>query len=149
VRRVGFERVAHNQPDLVLAGVPVSVQLDMLVTVAPKNGVQHVGGTIIQLAKGRAPLPEKAKKEITRLTRIAARAEINRYMAVLIYQHLAANFNAHGTPSRDHCLVFDIFVPTVYPVFGRLEHQVSALEEAAREMVRNWDAIPPPADFDG
>lgn len=135
---------------LKVAGVPVSVQLDFLVPVTALNadGGAQVGGAILQLAKG-GPLPEAAKKEETKRARLAARAEINRYLAVLIHQHLAANFAEHGTPVREKCLVFDVFVPATFTVHGRLEHQVSSLEEAAKEMARNWDDIPPPADFDG
>jgi hypothetical protein len=133
----------------MIAGVPVSVQLDWFVN-APdaKDGSPQIGAAIMQLAKG-GPLPDAAKREETKARRIAARAEINRLIAVLIHQHLAANFSGNGTPMREKCLVIDPFVPEVYAIFGRLESQIGQIEEAVSEIARQWDTIEPPHDYDG
>jgi hypothetical protein len=145
----GFERAPQNQPDLMIAGVPVSVQIDWLVAAQNrKDGEPQTGGALMQLAKGGA-LPDAAKREDTRAKRVAARTEINRLIAILIHQHLAENFPDRGHPARDKCLVIDPFSPGVYPVYGRLEYQVGQLEQAVAEIARLWDSIEAPTDYDG
>src|SRR5690606_39029529 len=59
----GFEVTSANQPELMLGGVPVSVQLDWFVVASPDDEEQpRTGGALLQLTKG-GPLPETAKKE--------------------------------------------------------------------------------------
>ena len=103
---------------------------------------------MIQLTKGGS-LPEKAKKEDTKERRKSARLEVNRLASVLIFKHLEQNFSERGSPSREKCLVIDPYIPGTTSVFGRLEAQVRQLEEAVQEIARQWDAIRPPADYDG
>ena len=103
---------------------------------------------MLQLAKMDL-VPTKAKRESTQRAKAELRNKINQYCAVLIHEQLAKHFTHEGSPSREHCLVFDPHTAECVSVFGRLETQVKRLESACREILGKWDSIQPPSDFDG
>jgi len=147
--RFGFEDAPHNQPHLMLAGIHVSVWIDLFVRVSDsEDGMARCGAAIIQFAK-RGPLADEAKRPTTRLRREEQRTAVNRFVAVLIHQHLASNFGERGQPCRERCMVVDPRSGEVVTVHGRLETQVKRLELACSEAANQWDSIAPPKDFDG
>ncbi len=146
--RFGFIDVSTNQPPLTLAEVPVSVRLDVLVIVSDSpDGASRCGGAIIQFAK--KGFVQDAKRQETRRRNEEQRLLVNRFVAVLIYQHLLANFEALGEPSRNHCIVIDPRIGDTFSVYGRLETQAKRLEIACGEIANQWASIDPPRDFDG
>lgn len=147
--RYGFEPVSRAQPHLIVGEVPVSVWLDLFVTLSDsQDGRPRCGAAIIQLAK-MGPMAAEAKRQTTRTRREEQRTAVNAYVAVLIHQHLTANFAERGEPCRDHCVVIDPRAGEIIPVRGRLETQIRRLERGCAEVANQWDIIEPPKDYDG
>lgn len=146
--RYGFSPAPENQPHLTMSGVVVPVQLDLIVTAsADEDGNERVGGAMLHLSK-TVQIPAKFKKEDTQARKHEARLAVNRFMAVLVYEQLRANFAHLGKPSREHCVVVDPYLKEIAKVHGQLEPQLKRLRIACAEIARWWPDIAPPPDFE-
>lgn len=146
---IGFEGAPHNQPPLVLGQVPVSIWLDLFVTVSDSDdGTSRSGAAIIQFAT-KGPMAHDAKRPTTRMRREEQRTAVNRFVAVLIHQHLAAHYPERGEPFRDRCMVIDPRAGEIVAVHDRLETHIKRLERACGEVANQWESIEVPKDYDG
>lgn len=138
---LGFTAPKRCAP-LLIEGVFVSVQPDLLIEPLVIGGVKKVGALSFRLSKGIDP--ESAKKKETQERRREQRREIGRYSALLASMVLEEHFSDHGEVSPEHCIAIDVPLGERVPLMtSDRAARTKRLRKACRQIAQWWPNIEP------
>ena len=126
----GFEFAAapQAQKKLVLAGVDVSVNVDLL-TLRTKGQQEQIGGALFRLTK--------ADEETDAAT--AKRREIGSYAATLVQMQVGANLAGNRQPNHALCMSIDVQCEEVHFAPKTFAQKAQNLEAACQFISAMWD----------
>lgn len=125
-----FARVIGPPPKLLMSGVKVSVQIDLI----SKNVAREkCGGILLQTSKAIA-----AK---------SWREEHSNYVTSLIWMSSSDFLKGHGEVDRSLCYSVDLFARKVINAPTSYKRRVKDLETSCSEISALWGTIIPPANL--
>lgn len=125
-----YAAMTKKQPKLVLSGVQVSVNLDLMVVQgAEKTGI---GGLIFRLTKPGDEETESAR---------AKRRLMGLHAATLIQMHIDRNYQFIGTVQPKLCWSVDVQSAEVFKATRRQPSKEKELEAACRMIAAIWDSV--------
>ena len=131
-----FVRPPSRIPHLLIDGVDVSVNLDLLVTGRDDNHQPLVGGLIMRFSKSDDSQTEAAKSR---------RADIARYASVLVYMQLHEHFHTRGIPETSLCFSLHVHRKELFHAPRDHLNRTNNIHAACRRISEMWDRVPPPA----
>jgi hypothetical protein len=138
---LGFVECGKCAP-LLIEGVLVSVQPDLLVQPLVIAKKKAVGAILFRLSKGIDH--DSAKKAETREKRVEQRREMARYSALLASMILEKQFGHLGEVSLRHCFAVDVPLGEAIPVStGDRIARAKRIAKACRQIDQLWPNIPP------
>ena len=123
-----FVPAPDRQAKLILAGVAVSVQLNVL-TERDRAGKLEVGGVLFRLTKADDETESAAAK----------RHEMGAYAATLAYMQVQAGIAGNRQPHHQLCASLDIQAGDVHTAPRTYATKAKALEDACRFIAAMWD----------
>jgi hypothetical protein len=118
---------------VVISKVPVNVRLNATLFETSKEGVRSSGGIVLFMAQ-----TANARKNIE---------ERRRQVCQLILWALETNANVEPLPRL--CMSMDVFGGEIVKAQEVSERFRDYARSACREAARSWDAVQPPANYDG
>lgn len=125
-----FKGAPHSQPKLVIAGVDVSVRVDLQVTMAIK-GVEHAGAAVLRMTQDDAAT-DAAK---------AKRRDMGLYVATMVRKHIDQNLKPNLPVSNRLCMSLDIQHGEVFQAPDSNARRMNDLDAACRFISAVWDSI--------
>ena len=133
-RRIGrynFES-APASLRVVLEGVRINVQIDVLLTETDAQGVQYSGGCVLFVARASRNNIEARRKSVA---------------AIVHWSLESANPNLEVLPRL--CLSFDVFDEFIGRAPTATERIRRQIRSACGEVASRWDTVGPPPGYDG
>lgn len=127
-----FRAFPNARPKLVVAGVDVSVSLDL---VAHNMAKGLVGGVLLQTSKAVA---SKGSREAH-----------SKCVSSLVWMLASKHLGKHGRVDRALCLSIDVFARKTTAAPNNYKRILSNIEASCSEIAMFWPHIAPPSDFDG
>ena len=129
---ITFRPVTNALPKLPIAGVDVSVSLD-LVTHNQAKGL--VGGALLQTSKAVA---SKGWRE-----------DHSKSVSSLVWMLASEHLHALGKVDRKLCMSIDVFARKTTQAPTHYKRILGNIEASCSEIAMFWPHISPPSDFDG
>lgn len=127
-----FTAVTNNLPKLMIAGVDVSVNLDL---VSHNKAKGLVGGVMLQTSKAVA-----AK---------GWREDHSKCVSSLVWMLSNNHLQELGKVERKQCLTVDVFAKKTTPAPNHYKRILANIEASCAEIAMFWPHISPPSDFGG
>lgn len=125
-----FEPVTGNWPKLMMEGVQVSTQVDLISKNTSKG---KCGGVMLQTSKAIA-----AK---------SWREEHSLYVTSLIWMSCSQSLTGHGDVDRGLCFAVDLFAQKAIKAPTSYKRRVKDLQASCQEIAALWGNVQPPADL--
>jgi hypothetical protein len=122
-----FKAAPHSQPKLILSGVEISVNADLLVG-RTKGAIEQVGGALFRLTK--------ADDETEAAT--AKRREIGAYAATLVHMHVTKHLSGNKQPYHGICMSIDVQCGDVHLAPKTYAQKALNLENACKFIAALW-----------
>lgn len=132
--KVVFRKPSQRETKLLIAGVNISVSVDMMTEEVDRGGKHRMGAAILVFSKSR--------KEKDMATRCKA-------VALLVYQLLRSNPKAADLCSPELCMAIDVFNAKIYRAGGGQARLWRTIETSCDEVNAIWPTVKPPADYNG
>jgi hypothetical protein len=123
-----FEAAPRKQPLLTLAGIEVSVYLDVMMT-RTRGATEEIGGVLFRLTKADDGEAAAAK-----------RSEMETYAATLALLQVQTHLAGGKTPHHQLCAAFDIQAGEVYPAPRTFIQRAQNLENACKFIAAMWES---------
>lgn len=125
-----FSQAPQTQPKLVIAGVDVSVRVDLMVRM-PIKGVEHSGAAVLRMTQDDAAT-DAAK---------AKRREMGLYVATMVRKHVDQNLKSNVPVSNRLCMSLDIQHGEVFQAPDSNARRMNDLDAACRFIAAVWDSV--------
>ena len=122
-----FTQAPTSQKKLVLAGVDVSVNVDLL-THRTKGGEEQVGGALFRFTKADEETEAAAAK----------RREIGAYAATLVQMQIRTHLAGNRKPTHSLCMSIDVQAEEVHIAPRNYAQKAQNLENACRFIAAMW-----------
>jgi hypothetical protein len=130
-----FRRAALHNTKLRVAGVNISVSIDLMTQEIDRNGKESIGGAILVLSRSM-----RNEKEM------AARCKA---VALLVYQLLKSQPNTAPHCDPTLCMAIDVFNAKIYRAKNQQKQLLRTVETSCEEVSTVWPVIEPPANYNG
>lgn len=120
---------------LKIAGVNISVFIDLLTEKTTKDDKKLVGGAVLVFSKTGGP--EK---------NIESRCQA---IALLTHELLKQELSSHQTIDPTLCMAIDVFNAKIYRAKAQQKKLFKMVETSCEEVADRWPTIKPPANYNG
>ena len=128
-----FRPVQNRLPNLLMEGVEISINPDLVAYKQKKSG-QSVGGVIFQTSKAVAAANWRADHS----------RNVSTLLWLLAEQHMAEL----GEIDRRLCITIDVFGKAITPAPSNYKRKLNDFEAACSEISALWDRISAPPGFE-
>jgi hypothetical protein len=137
VGRIKFLKPQINYSRLKIAGVNVSVSVDLRTEKIDSKGVKSTGGTTLVFSKPGAKgqdknLPDRCKA-----------------ITLLVFETLKATAKASETLDPTLCMAIDVFSGVVYRAKGEQKNLYRTVKNSCGEVAAIWPSVEPPVNYFG
>lgn len=132
--RVEFKRPTYRDTTLPIAGVKISVSINLMTEEVSRNGKRSIGAAILVFSK--------SKKEKDMAARCKA-------VALLVYQLLKENSKTAEICVPELCMAIDVFNARIYRAGCRQSRLWRTVETSCDEVNAMWPTVKAPADYNG
>lgn len=124
-----FVQAPKSQPYLILAGVNVPVNCDILIH-REHRGAQEIGAGLFRLTQAEDEETDRAAEK---------RREMGAYAATLVHMQVVANLAGDRRPAHAVCWSIDVQNREVYAAPRTYAQRTTNLENACRFIAAMWD----------
>ena len=126
-----FMQAPNQQPNLMISGVEVSIQCDVLIHAEQRNE-QRVGGALFRLTQGDDDPTPAARTR---------RQQMGLYSATLVFMHVRQHLAGNRTVRPQLCWSMDIQDGEIYNAPARFAARVQEIESACFTIAALWDRV--------
>jgi hypothetical protein len=132
---IKFRSPKTGHTKLEVAGVNISVSLDLSTEMTEKDGTKAIGGAVLLFSKTGGPdsnIDERCKA-----------------IAALVHEFIGGSLAAGETCNPKLCMAIDVFGKKVHRASGAKKQLMKSIENSCEEVVTMWPSIKPPAGYNG
>lgn len=123
-----FQPAPSPQPLMRIAGVDISVNLDLLVA-RTQGAVEQLGGALFRFTKADEETDAAAAK----------RRDMGLYAATIIHMHVVQNLAGNRQPTNRLCLSIDVQCGEVHVAPRNYAQRAQNIESSCRFIAAMWD----------
>ena len=125
---IAFRPAPVRQPPLLLAGVEVAVNVDLLVG-RNRNGEDQIGGALFRFTKADEETENAAAK----------RRDMGLYAATLVHMQVGQNLAGNHSPSFQLCMSIDVQAEDIHYAPRSFAQRAQNLENACVFIQALWE----------